>query len=300
MKHLSVLVVLILSACGVQQSSQLGSLTDPSYQGHKYYFGWGDAGGSPSSMQNEVKYDVLHTHDIFTTGVGGDYEGKKLVGTVSSSSIKAYWNELAGKMKPDDMYLQYSSGHGSDTGLGVGVSYDQIRDNALAYPAREIVIFTMACLSGNLVDSFNEKRSVWQDWPLEGRSLLVMSSSRADENSSTGPGTDPDQPNSPNGSAGSAFGHALWKALIGYADGYPNGFKDGFLSLGEIIDFTVWKTRQVGGHTPTFTGIYDRNLVMAKVPPHEWVERLEKSTEGLSDEEIMLKIHELDSGLDNR
>ncbi len=87
------------------------------------------------------------------------------------------------------------------------------------------------------------------------RSLMVMSSSTVAENSSTGPGTDPDQPNSPNGSAGSAFGHALWKALIGYSDGALDGVKDGFLSLGEIREFTITKTKQVGGHTPDYTGV---------------------------------------------
>ncbi len=68
-------------------------------------------------------------------------------------------------MTADDMFVQYSSGHGSTSGLGVGVTYEEIRDNALAYPAKEIIIFIMACHSGGLVQSFNDKKDTWQNWP---------------------------------------------------------------------------------------------------------------------------------------
>ncbi len=62
-----------------------------------------------------------------------------------------------------------------------------------------------------------------------------MASSRADEESSTGSGHDPDEPSGPNGSAGSAFGHSVWKALIGYADKTEHGGNgDGFVTLDEI------------------------------------------------------------------
>lgn len=277
---------------------QFRSLTASDYSGKKYYFGWGAAGsGDPSMMHNEVKYDVLHTHDIFTKEVGGEYVGTKMTGSVSANQIRNEWNRLKSLITPQDMYVQYSSGHGMPTGLGVGVNYNEIRDNALSYSAKEIIVLTMACNSGGLVNAFNSKKSVWQDWPSQGRTLFVMASSLVSENSSTGPGTDSDQPGSPNGSAGSAFGHALWKSLIGYADGYVDGVKDGFLSLEEIRDYTVKRTKEIGGHTPQYTGAYAGALVMNRVPPKRFLERLENGTEGLTDAEIQANIQALDQSM---
>jgi hypothetical protein len=177
------------------------------------------------------------------------------------------------------------------------VSYQDIRDNALAYPAKEIIIFTMACHSGGLVDSFEERRSEWANWQEQGRTLFVMSSSRVSENSSTGPGTDPEEPNGASGSAGSAFGHALWKALIGYADGQIDGVKDGFLSLDEIREYAIQRTHELSFQTPVATGVYNGALIMNKVPPKAWVEALEQSTEGMSDEQVAAKIRALDAAM---
>src|SRR5262249_45299483 len=158
-----------------------------------------------------------------------------------------------------------------------------IRDNALSYPAKEIIIFVMSCESGSLVTSFDDDKSAWKNFGDAGRTLMVFASSREWEDSATGPGTDPDQPGGPYGSAGSAFGHSLWKALIGNADGYVDGVKDGYLSLGEIRDYTVAKTQDIGGHTPVFTGVYSTGLIMARTPSADFVKQLEHGTEGLSD-----------------
>ncbi len=291
----------LLTACGEKPRdvSFTRSLSGDDFAGQKYYFGWGAAGqGDPSMMHNEVRYDVLHTHDIFTNRVGGTYIGTTETGTqVNRSLIQGHWSRLGGQMTRDDMFVQYSSGHGSQSGLGVGVSYDEIRDNALNYAANEVVIFTMACYSGGLVNSFNNARSRWSDWGNQGRTLFVMSSSTVYEESSTGPGTDPDQPGSPYGSAGSAFGHALWKSLIGYADGFMDGVKDGYVSLDEIAEYTKSKTQAIGGHTPQITGVYNERLVMNRVPPRAFLDSLDVSTEGLSDEELAASIQELDAAM---
>ncbi len=296
----AMLMFVLLNACGpatTSQPSQILSLTGPDYNGQKHYFGWGAAASSdPSSMHNEVKFDVLHTHNIFTDQVGGDYIGSQLIGPAlaTGTAIRQKWETLTSNMHSEDMYVQYSSGHGSRTGLMVGVSYDDMRDAALAMPAREIIIFTMACYSGNLVNSFNARRSDWERFAEDGRTLLVMASSRAHETSSTGPGTDPDEPNQPRGSAGSAFGHALWKALIGYADGHVDGVKDGFISLEEIIAFSTWKTKRVGGHTPVYTGTYNPHILMNRIPPRSFIEALEHTSEGMSEAQVAELVQELD------
>jgi hypothetical protein len=250
-------------------SLQVRSLTGPDYTGKKYYFGWGMNDNGNPEMDNEVAYDVRHTHDIFTKNVGGDYIGATLIGQdqVDGTAIKNEWSSLTHGMKTDDMYLQYSSGHGYPGGLEAGVDYNDIINGVLAMPAKEIVIFTMACYSGGLVDAFNQAQSRWSDFKSKGRTLFVMASSTADEESSTGPGTDPDEPNGPDGSAGSAFGHSLWKALIGYADKSENGGNnDGFITLGEITKYVVSDTETEGGHTPVFTGVYDDGLKVAQRP----------------------------------
>ncbi len=274
------------------------SLTGPEYSGKKYYLGWGAAMmWDPDEMQNEVKYDVLHTENIFTKDVGGGYIGKDLIGysSATASNIKKEWNRLKGLMTANDMFVQYSSGHGSESGLAVGVSYDDIANNTLSYPAKELIVFTMACYSGNLVDSFNNQKSKWQNFASQGRTLMVMSSSASSEESSTGPGTDVDEGGGPDGSAGSAFGFALWKALIGYSDGSADGVKDGFISLGEIKTFVVQKTQEVGSHTPQITGVFNGSLIMNRVPPHWLVEEMERSLGGLSDAEIMKRLQAMDA-----
>jgi len=279
------------------RSSAVGSLsiTDSTYSGRKFYFGWGAAGpGDPSNMHNEVKYDVWHTHDIFTKQIGGKYEGTLMTGaSVTAGLVRQKWNQIKSLMSPNDMYIQYSSGHGNEEMLGIGLDYSEIRDNALSYPAKEIIMFTMACNSGGLVNSFNQKKSTWQNWQSQGRTLMVFASSLQSESSSTGPGTDPEEIGGPNGSAGSAYGHSLWKALIGYADGYVNGVKDGYLSLDEIIKYTKERTYQMGAHTPVATGAYQGGLIMARVPPQAWVQSLEHTTEGMSDREIQEQLSHL-------
>jgi hypothetical protein len=298
MKYL--LLALLLTSCGYQHPqyfSQLQSLTDEYYTGSKYYLGWGLAAGrDPANMHNEVKYDVLHTHNIFVDEVGGNYQGVKLIGgsEATSTNIRKQWQDVKSKMTENDMFVQYSSGHGHRTGLAVGVSYNEMRDTVLSYPGRELIVFTMACNSGGLVNAFNAKKDVWGDWADQGRTLFVMTSSTVDRNSATGPGRDPDEPGGPHGSAGSAFGHALWKALIGYADGYSDGVKDGFLDLQEIIDYTMVRTQQIGRHSPVYTGTYNGMLLMNRVPDKKFLASLENSTENLSDDEIMLLIEQLD------
>jgi hypothetical protein len=210
-------------------------------------------------------------------------------------NIQKAWDDIYNKMTWDDMYVQYSAGHGDSDGLLVGVTHVANRDNALRLPAKEIIIFTMACESGGLIDAFNDKKSVWQNWPSLGRTLMVFSSSQTDENSSTGPGTDPDESAGVDGSAGSAFGYALWKSLIGYADGEVDGVKDGFISLGEIESYTKRTAFDVGNQHPVSTGVYSPNLIMNKVPPKSFVDSLNITSEGLSLDQIRDRLRKLDA-----
>jgi hypothetical protein len=272
----------LLTACGSHQApSETSSITYPDWKGSKYYLGWGAAAGQdPSNMHNEVKYDVKHTNDVLTHVNGGSYSGTTLIGTslATSKNIRKSWNKIASTMTSKDMFFQYSSGHGTSSGLGVGVSYKEMRDRALALDAQETIIFTMACYSGNLVDSFDQIRSQWQDYGSLGKTLLVLSSSQSNQTSATGPGTDQAEAGGPYGSAGSAFGHAVWKGVVGYADGDIDGVKDKKITLGELLNYIKRKTREIGGHTPKMTGIYDPNLVMMLTPSRADLENILGST----------------------
>jgi len=278
------------------------SLTGTGFKGHKYYFGWGAVmDGDPELMQNEVLYDVNHTHDIFTKAVGGDYIGFKLFEhDANNDTITSEWRKLKDQMTSDDMYVQYSSGHGNQYELAVGVSYDDIRDAVLSMPAKELIVFTMACESGGLVDSFNNRKSDWENFQQQGRTLMVMSSSATSEMSQTGPDSDNEEAGGPVGSPGSAFGFALWKALIGHADGFSDGVKDGFISLGEIQDYvknqTLQLTLQASGEaqTPQWTGSFNPGLIMNKVPSKAFLASLGIHSDRLSSSEIATRIRQLD------
>ena len=280
-------------------SSDVQSLTGQGFTGKKYYLGWGAAGGGdPDEMQNEVKYDVLHTHDMFTSASGGQYLGTRLMdGQGRAGDVRQAWSQLKGAIGPQDMYVQYSSGHGSPQGLGIGVDYSEMADFALSLPAREVVIFTMACYSGGLVNELQSRKAEWQERAAQGRTLLVMSSSTSQETSSTGPGTDPSEQAGLSGSAGSAFGHALWKSITGGADGYLDGVQDGFISLGELVAFTTDRTREIGNHTPTYAGTFNPALIMNAAGATAVASAPADGTDKLTDQEIRQRVASLDRSL---
>lgn len=263
------MIATALIACNppaTENGSIVRSLTGKNFNGKKYYFAWGHASPQdPQNMHNEVKYDVLHTHEIFTKDIGGSYAGTKLIERGQENQIESQFNQLKSQITANDMFIQYSSGHGMPTGLVVGGSYSSIASRILSLPAKEIIVLTMACHSGGLVDTFNQMKSQWANFEAQGRTLFVMSSSTVQQTSSTGPGTDSETVG-PQGSAGSAFGHALWKALIGDSDGAYDGVKDGFIDLGEIEVYTKQRTQQIGGHNPVSTGSYNPGLIMNAVP----------------------------------
>jgi hypothetical protein len=292
----------ILAATGcdrakTQDYALVQSLTDGKSTAKKYYMGWGEV--LQGFMGNETYYDVKHTNDIFSQKVGGNYESTRLDrdgGEFDAQAVAQAWRQIGEKIKGDDMYVQYSSGHGYERGLGIGVSYDDIRDNALKYKAHETVIFTMACHSGGLIDSFKQRQDEMERWKAEGRVVYVMSSSTTDQLSSTGPGNDPSE-QGPQGSAGSAFGHALWKALAGEADGAVDGVKDGFIDLSEIEAFTKSLTHTIGGHDPVAYGFNYQYLIMNEVPGSSYLAQVKGGTDGLSDAQLRASIAELDKAL---
>lgn len=258
--------VLALSSCAQQlPASRIGSLTEPGESVRKIFFGWAepfpDGGESdPTGITpqgNEARFDLRHLSHIFGQESGGLYETKTLIepNEVTHDQILGSMKSISSSLSSQDMYIQYSAGHGLPSGLGVGVTYDEIRDAILNFEAKEVIVFIMSCFSGGLVQSFDSVSSEWQSkW--KGRTLFVMSSSAKDQTSSSGPSEDPDELMNIPGSAGSLFGFYLWKGLMGYANKNQNG-ADQYVTLGELRDYIA---AHVEGQTPQWTGVYDPAL----------------------------------------
>jgi hypothetical protein len=155
----------------------------------------------------------------------------------------------------------------------------------------------MACHSGALVDSFKRKQADIDRMKAEGRTLFVMASSTAQQLSSTGPGTDAQQAGGPDGSAGSAYGHALWKSLTGHSDGEVDGVKDGFIDLAEVEAYTKRRTKEIGGHDPVAVSVNASRLIMNEVPNATWVAQQTGSSETATDAEIRAAALDLDDEL---
>ena len=186
--------VMISLTISMSTQNEVARLTDDQYPGKKYYVGFGDE--LSGEMGNEVTYDIKHTHDIFTQQLGGwSIIGTTLLGNdVGASDLEQKWQQLKSQMTSDDMYVQYSSGHGSPTGLLFGVSYNEIAQNVLSLPARELIVFIMSCYSGTLTESFDAQKNVWQDFDQKNRTLMVLASSEPSEESETGPAPTPMNP----------------------------------------------------------------------------------------------------------
>ena len=58
--------------------------------------------------------------DIFTKDIGGGYIGSKLIGAnIGEEQLYEKWRQLKTLMTDKDMYIQYSSGHGDEFGIGL-------------------------------------------------------------------------------------------------------------------------------------------------------------------------------------
>lgn len=226
----------------------------------KFFFGFREILDDPE-MNNETYADNRHIKDMALDANGGGYKANpafkegflETYNGQGSQQIAAEYNRIINSVKPGDMFLQMSSGHGYEGGaraggLAVGATHEEIKTYALKMldkGAQEVVIFMMACNSGGIVDAF----SAADLSRYEGKTIFVMASSAADVNSSTGD-MSVDPTIGGQGSTGSAFGNSLWKALQGAAD--IN--KDGVITLQEIIDYVVPATENLGGHKPQYLG----------------------------------------------
>lgn len=221
---------------------------------------------------------------------------EKVTGTIFRERLV----RLAASATPHDTVVIYTHTHGRKNGFedsqpfggividlpvrqperGGTLLWDEYADLVLKIPARDVVVLTMSCFSGGLVEYFDSPkvRQHWEDRKKEGRNLIVLTSQNEDLIS---------PPIVKGGEVINPFTLAVVKSLAGEADGFEltDGnrakldCKDGGLTVGELIDCILYTTEYTTSETshrkniakPRLTGSFNRRDVLfrsAEVPGH--------------------------------
>jgi hypothetical protein len=210
--------------------------------------------------------------------------------TVTSDRVKTELETCRKSLHEEDAIIIYSHTHGlkgsaaEPGGLGLDdrglepwkqrtyLDWPNYAEQLLSLPAKTVVVLTMACHSGALVDYLNtdeKAKSLWQTRKESGRNFLVITSQDAESLSN---------PRRIDGEVINPFTYAIRKALDGKADGYRKGgtygHPDGKITLGELADFIPDETRKytrTGDESndpkPRITGSFDPETVIAELPP---------------------------------
>lgn len=216
-----------------------------------------------------------------------------VVERVTGGIFRKRLEALAATAGPDDTVVIYTHCHGRQNGFeaaqplgGIVVDlpvrrpehagtllWDEYADLLLAIPARNVVVLTMACFAGGLVDHL-ESAAVAPRWrerrSKEGRNLVVLTSQNAALTS---------EPIGKDGVLVNPFTLAVARGFAGAADGFtltdgapaPPGAKDGAISIGELIDFVLDQTEHTRSDLPSrpntakpcATGSYDRGDILS-------------------------------------
>ncbi len=215
------------------------------------------------------------------------------LGTVEEKVSRAVFCEqlkwLARTATPEDTVILYTHSHGRKAGFetsqplggivldppvrggphGGAVLWDEYAELILAIPAKNVLVLTMSCFSGGLVDYLNTPaiKARWEDRrEKEGRNLIVLTSQNASLTSN---------PIAKAGQVINPFTFAVIGMFAGRADGVAlspseSTGPDGKLTAGEIIDYVLDTTRTVTSDQPRLentalpqlTGSFDRGDVM--------------------------------------
>ena len=212
---------------------------------------------------------------------------------VTGAIFKERLEQLAATATPEDTVVIYTHSHGHKNGFeesqplgGIVMDlpvrqpkhrgtllWDEYVDLLLKIPAKHVVVLTMSCFSGGLVEYLNscQVKEQWKDRrEEEGRSLIVLTSQNKDLLS---------VPIVKDGELINPFTYAVAKALSGEADGFSlsggnpkhPAKKDGKLTVGEMIDFVLHTTestvsempRRRNNAKPQLIGSFDRGDVFS-------------------------------------
>ncbi|MDZ4084924.1 MAG: hypothetical protein U1E10_18420 [Bdellovibrionales bacterium] len=257
-------------------------------QGDMYFFGFAKAAIDDPTVQQQRAVDAnnrvsgaIALWDRFKLDVLSEVVSNtpaQLI--VDKNVVTARLNAYAGSLKPSDTLVIYSHSHGLDNrlapdgstregGLLVGVeqgigkmTWSEYAEHLLSLPAKNVIVFTMACFSGNLVEILNTPalKARWENRRKEGRSFVVITAQNSDLLSG---------PANINGTMINALPYAIEQAFAGRADGHRDEFiqgtLDGRLTLGELVYYTLHTSRTAGvGNTndSQMIGSFDPALVL--------------------------------------
>ena len=180
---------------------------------------------------------------------------------LGASIVEERFAHYARTLGTNDTFVMYSHSHGNRRGTFFA-EWDAYASAILALPARNVVIFSMSCHSGNLTDTLNRRKSEWAGRSSLGRGLVVLTPVSA--NQLCGPSPEPD--------VGNPFTYAVTTAARGAADGFTAGQKNGQVEMQELVDYVIQTTREKSrgkAHTPQFTGEFPvgKAFVTCPVPP---------------------------------
>ena len=165
---------------------------------------------------------------------------------LGSSIVKERFAHYARTLGINDTFVMYSHSHGNRRGTFFA-EWDAYASAILALPARNVVIFSMSCHSGNLTDTLNRRKSEWAGRSDSGRGLVVLAPVSASQ--LCGPSPEPD--------VGNPFTFAVTTAARGAADGFGGAQKNGQVEMQELVDYVIHTTREKSrgkAHTPQFAG----------------------------------------------
>lgn len=211
---------------------------------------------------------------------------------VTGDVFRERLQRLADTAKPQDTVVIYTHSHGCRDGFeqsqplggivvdlpikqlphGGTMLWDEYADLILRIPAKNVIVLTMSCFSGGFVEFLNSKQvqDRWKDRHAKERRNFIVLTSQNDSLTSDPimKGTEIVNP----------FTYAVAKAFDGDADGFvladdkPSDQlqKDGKLSVGELIDFILYTTKNTTSERirlkntadPKSTGSFDRNEIL--------------------------------------
>lgn len=237
----------------------------------------------PGIVVDKMVENVLSKEDV-RRGVQ-----EKVTGDIFRDRLK----RLTRDCSPQDTVIIYTHSHGRKAGFegsqplgGIVLDlpvrrpdhrgtflWDEYVELLLKIPAKNVVVLTMSCFSGGLVEYMNtpKVRTLWNDRKKQGRNLIVMTSQNKDSLSS---------PIVKDGEIINPFTYAVVKAFAGEADGFrlehdeftKPAPKDGNLTVGEMIDYILYTTENTLSESamplrkniakPQLTGSFNRKDVL--------------------------------------
>jgi hypothetical protein len=265
-----------------------GKIADPFQQQQRGIDAVHRVAEAAKSIQPEAKVEAL-AEKVMTVA---EYRGGLVKESVDGAIFRAQLDRLVQTATPRDTVIIYTHSHGLRNGFesaqplgglvmdlpvlrpehGGALLWDEYAELLLKIPARNVVVLTMSCFSGGLVEYLDSPAVSprWKmRWQEEGRNLVVLTSQNKELTSA---------PIAIGGEIINPFTYAVSSALRGEADGFAvtempsiaKQPKDYQVSIGEFVDFILHTTENLTsehpGHRntakPQLTGSFRRDEIL--------------------------------------